>query len=211
MVRDPQPTARQKEILACIRDFMGRHQRPPTFREIGTLCGISSTNGVNEHLRALETKGLIRREGGHSRAIELLGDQPDPHTVPLLGRVAAGAPILADENIEARLPLLPGLSPSEGLFGLRVSGDSMVDDGVFDGDLVYVQKDEELPPPGTMTVVMLDGEVTVKHVRRKDGGYSLIPANKAHRPLEVRPGDGRDFRIVGRVVAVLRVLARNPH
>jgi len=202
-------TPRQAEVLACIRDALRREGRPPTLREIGAAVGICSTNGVSEHLRALEAKGFLDRAAGSSRGLRLKEALPSPEPrrrIPLLGRIAAGRPILADENVEGELEVaedLPGLSGHRDLFALRVSGDSMIGDGILDGDVIFVAPAAEAPP-GSIVVALLDDEATVKRCFPEPDGLRLEASNPAVPPLRVRESDGRRAVIQGQVVGVYR-------
>lgn len=211
MRRTENLTQRQSEILDCIRAFMSREQRPPTFREIGELCSIKSTNGVNEHLKALESKGYIKRTEGFSRGIQLLskagvqGDAAVPRLVPLLGRVAAGHPILAAELPDGpAYPLPPGLQREEKVFVLRVSGESMIGDGIFDGDLVYVRATPQVNN-SDIAVVLIDDDVTLKRYYADATTVVLKPSNPAMQDLVFRGEDARNLTILGKVLGVLRI------
>jgi repressor LexA len=205
--------------------------RPPTIREIGEAFGIASTNGVRYYLDRLEKAGKIRRDKWTSRGIELSGPKPasaaarpavlaiperpatdrgassTPHNaieIPLLGRVAAGAPILAEENIEDVL-IVDGAFVRPGKhFALRVKGDSMKNAGIFDGDVVIVHHDAPLHS-GEIAVAIIGDEATVKRYFPRRDKILLIPENDEYQPIEVRPSDP-EFRIAGKVVGVFRRL-----
>ena len=204
---------RQREILEYLREHARSHAYPPTVREIGQAVGLSSSSTVQNHLNALEQKGHIRRDPTKSRTVEVVGvDRPasagGPRvvSVPLVGRVAAGGPILAEQNIEDHLAVGPEIAGGEGAFGLHVRGDSMIDMGIYDGDIVIVRPRKEAPN-GTVVVARIENEVTgeheatVKRFYREAGRVRLQPENSTMEPIYVR-----DAQIEGVVVAVIRVL-----
>jgi repressor LexA len=195
-------TERQRRILEVIRTFTAEHGYPPSVREIGELVGLSSSSTIHAHLKALERRGLISRDPTKPRALRS-GAMPvaDALVVPVLGRVAAGVPITAQEDIEGDFVLPSAFVPhgSDG-FMLRVQGDSMVDAAILDGDLIFVR-----PQPsaenGEIVVAMLDGEATVKRFYREPGRIRLQPENQRMAPIYAS-----DVEIVGRVEAVVRRL-----
>jgi repressor LexA len=204
---------RQEEIVEYLRSRSLQGGYPPSVREIGRAVGLSSSSTVQNHLNVLERKGLIRRDPTKSRTV-LLTDFSAPtsgstraYWLPLVGQVAAGAPLLAEQNIEEHLAIGPEIAGGEDSFLLRVRGESMLGDGIFDGDLVVVKPTPDVPN-GTVAVVRLESqetgesEVTVKRFYRERGHVRLQPSNDAFEPLIVN-----DARIEGRVVAVIRVLA----
>jgi len=200
-------TSRQRKILDVIRDAVSDRGYPPSIREIGEAVGLTSTSSVHSQLEALQRKGYIRRDPTKPRAIEVHpGDshmampKPLPTYVPLLGQIAAGAPILADEQVEEMLPLPRELVGQGELFMLKVRGDSMTEDGVFDGDYVVVRSQPEANE-GDMVAALLDEEATVKRFSRRGSRIRLLPANPAYEPI-----DGEHAKLLGRVVAVLRRL-----
>jgi repressor LexA len=203
-------TARQRRILGVIRDAVGERGYPPSIREIGDAVGLTSTSSVHSQLAALERKGFIRRDPTKPRAIEVYLEQPAvdppkplPTYVPLLGQIAAGQPILADEHVEELLPLPRDLVGQGEVFGLRVRGDSMIEAGVLDGDYVVVRK-QETADNGDMVAALLDDpepEATVKYFFKRRGRVQLVPANPAYEPI-----DGSNAAILGKVVTVLRHL-----
>jgi len=180
---------------------------PPTLREIGQAFEIRSTKGVNDHLAALERKGKIRRQKDLSRAIEVVGmpttEDIDSESVPVLGRIAAGAPILAAENVETSYRLDRSLLHGERNFLLRVQGDSMIDAHICHGDYVLVRP-QDAADVGDIVVALVDDEATVKYLERDGKRIRLQPANPAVRPIVVEPGE--PLRILGKVVGVLRVM-----
>ncbi|MET0741072.1 MAG: transcriptional repressor LexA [Candidatus Nanopelagicales bacterium] len=211
-------TARQTRILEVIRDSVARRGYPPSIREIGEIVGLTSPSSVAHQLRALESKGFIRRDPNLPRAIDVrMPDEVDealstidetdvaearpvPQYVPLVGRIAAGGPILAEQAIDEVMPLPKSLVGDGELFMLRVVGDSMVDAAICDGDWVVVRQ-QPVADNGDIVAAMLDGEATVKTLRRRDGHVWLIPHNPAYEPI-----GGDDAVVLGRVVAVLRRL-----
>lgn len=193
---------RAREILSYIRSFQQEHGLPPTIREIGRAAGISSTNGVRYYLSMLERAGYLKRRGKVSRGSSLLSSVPRPG-VPLVGRVAAGLPVLAEECIEDMLDVGQVFGDTSGLFALRVRGDSMVDAGVLEGDVVIVRQRDHAGP-GDMVVALLADEATVKYYRPRGDRIELAPANPRYEPIRVTPGT--DFRILGVVTGVLRTV-----
>lgn len=208
------PTAlspRQRRVLEVIRDWVERLGYPPSVREIGEAVGLTSTSSVAHQLRALERKGYLRRDPNRPRAVGVLppdadveadpaSARPKPTYVPVLGRIAAGGPILAEQAIEDVFPLPRELVGEGSLFLLRVVGDSMVDAAITDGDWVVVRQQPDAEN-GEIVAAMLDGEATVKTFRRRDGHAWLLPQNSAYEPIF-----GDEATILGRVVAVLRRL-----
>jgi len=212
----PPLTQRQRAVLDCIRAAIQREGRPPTLREIGAAVGIRSTNGVNDHLKALEAKGYIDRTSFRSRGLRILdpggdhrGDPAVIRRIPLLGRIAAGSPIQADENVDREIDVtedLPGLAGHQNLFALTVSGASMIGDGIFDGDLIFVTPTETLPQPGSIVVALIDDEATVKRYYPENGRIRLEASNPNMEPIYVTQEEGRSAVIQGIVVGVYRRL-----
>jgi repressor LexA len=200
-------TARQRRILEFIRQTVQDRGYPPTVREIGEAVGLTSSSSVHAQLSNLEKRGLLHRDPTKPRAMELRGvgsSRSQGVRVPLVGRIAAGTPILADENVEDWLVLPTGYAGDHDHFALRVAGDSMIDAGIFDGDVVVVRR-QDRADDGDIVAALLAGraedEATVKRFRRKGGQLELVPANPAFTPIEMTSG-----RILGKVVAVLRKL-----
>jgi repressor LexA len=216
-------TARQRLILATIRDAVDRRGYPPSMREIGEAVGLTSPSSVAHQLAALERKGYLRRDPNRPRAIEVTapgetpaasprpgpssvdGDEtdsgqahPEPSYVPVVGRIAAGGPILAEQAVEDVFPLPRQLVGAGTLFLLKVAGDSMIEAAICDGDWVVVRQ-QPVADNGEIVAAMIDGEATVKTFKRRDGHVWLLPQNPAYEPI---PGD--DATVLGRVVAVLR-------
>lgn len=205
-------TARQRRILTFIRDWVGDHGYPPSVREIGEAVGLVSPSSVAYQLKELEKKGFLRRDPNRPRAVDvrpptdlspeedeaLHAARPTPAYVPLLGRIAAGGPILAEQAVEDVFPLPRELVGEGNLFTLKVKGDSMVEAAICDGDWVVVRQQPDAEN-GEIVAAMIEGEATVKTYRHRDGHVWLLPHNPAFEPI---PGD--DATILGRVVAVLR-------
>ena len=211
-------TPRQRRILEVIREWVGRFGYPPSVREIGEAVGLTSTSSVAHQLRALERKGYLRRDPNRPRAVGVLpadstaqdpahgenlsGDstRPSPVFVPVVGRIAAGGPVLAEQAVEDVFPLPREIVGEGSLFLLRVVGDSMVEAAITDGDWVVVRQQPNAEN-GDIVAAMIDGEATVKTFKHRDGHVWLLPHNPAYQPI---PGD--DATVLGRVVAVLRRL-----
>lgn len=200
-------TARQRAILDFVAGAIRTRGAPPTIREIMDQFDINSTNGVRSTLAALERKGHIRRHARLSRGIELLesvdGVDAELRDVPLIGRVAAGAPILAEQNVEATLRLDAALVPAGGtVFALQVRGDSMIDAGILDADVVIARRQDHADR-GDIIVALLGDEATVKRFAPDADAVRLLPANEAYQPIVV-PHESEDFRIAGKVVGLVR-------
>jgi repressor LexA len=205
-------TGRQRLILDFIRQWVERHGYPPSVREIGEAVGLVSPSSVAYQLKELEKKGFLRRDPNRPRAVDVRppsdlsaeeeeaarAARPTPAFVPVVGRIAAGGPILAEQAIEDVFPLPRELVGEGSLFLLRVKGDSMVEAAICDGDWVVVRQ-QDTAEGGDIVAAMLEGEATVKTFRRRGGHVWLMPQNEAFEPI---PGD--DATILGRVVAVLR-------
>jgi repressor LexA len=204
-------TARQRRVLEVIRDSVERRGYPPSMREIGEAVGLMSTSSVAHQLTTLQRKGFLRRDANRPRAVEVTlpapddatgeGDaRPTPAYVPVVGRIAAGGPILAEEVVEDVFPLPRQLVGDGQLFLLQVKGDSMNDAAITDGDWVVVRQ-QPTADNGDIVAAMLDNEATVKTFQRRDGHIWLMPANADYSPI-----DGDQATILGRVTAVLRRL-----
>ena len=224
-------TDRQKEILAFINQSISERGYPPTLREIGRQFGIRSTNGVNDHLRALEKKGYLQREDMKSRALRPIDAQGNSvqsgqiaqaqasgreardraHDkamveVPVLGKVAAGQPLLAVRNYEDTVKIdrffIGGASDRE-VFALRVKGESMIEAGIFDGDYVFVRKQLQASP-GDIVVAMIEDEATVKRYYPEGDTIRFEPANSSMRPILVRKRDWKSVNLIGVVIGIYR-------
>ncbi len=209
-------TPRQRRILDVIREAVDRRGYPPSMREIGEAVGLTSSSSVAHQLASLQRKGFLRRDPNRPRAVEVvapqhergeqpvpdahsdLNSQPEPTYVPVVGRIAAGGPILAEQAVEDVFPLPRQIVGEGTLFLLKVVGDSMIDAAIADGDWVVVRQ-QPVAENGDIVAAMLDGEATVKTFRRRDGQVWLMPHNSAYEPIS-----GNDATILGRVTAVLR-------
>jgi repressor LexA len=208
---DKTPTIRQRQILEFIERQLRTRGYPPSVREIGEAVGLTSTSTVHAHLHTLQRMGYLRRDPAKPRAIEVRYDsgsgaaverRPYRH-IPLVGDVAAGTDVLAQENIEELLPVPSDFTGEGQLFALRVRGDSMVDVGILDGDYAVVRKDAE-PRKGDIVVAGIPGEeATVKTWSRKGSKVTLLPANSRLSPIEL---DAADVTIYGKVVTIFRRL-----
>ena len=209
-------TPRQRLVLDVIRDSVERRGYPPSMREIGEAVGLTSVSSVSHQLRQLQAKGLLRRDANRPRAVEIR-TAPEPNTtlgaydetgmndarpaatyVPVVGRIAAGGPVLAEQAVEDVFALPKQVVGDGQLFLLKVAGDSMIDAAICDGDWVVIRQ-QPVAENGEIVAAMIDGEATVKTYKRRDGHVWLLPHNAAYEPI---PGD--DASILGRVVAVLR-------
>jgi len=207
-------TAKQESILAAIQASIAQSGYPPSMREIGDAVGLKSLSSVTHQLNQLELAGRIRRDPNRPRALEVLVDETAPLApvttilttsddgetahVPMVGRIAAGVPITAEQQVEDVMPLPRQLVGKGDLFMLRVVGDSMVDAAICDGDWVVVRQ-QQSAENGDIVAAMLDDEATVKVFRQRDGHTWLLPRNSAFEPIL-----GDHAQIVGKVVAVLR-------
>jgi repressor LexA len=197
---------RARKILAFIQRFARENGYPPTIREIGQEFEIASTNGVRYYLHILEKGGHLKRSGRISRGIGPTTPQ-ESMAIPILGRVAAGQPILAEENHEGSLQPLELFGDPRGLFALKVRGDSMVDAGILAGDYVVVRQ-QERANPGEIVVALVGDEATVKYYRPRSDSIELAPANPKYEPIVV--AEESDFRILGTVRGVIRTVGKNP-
>jgi repressor LexA len=195
-------TKRQKEIFDFIGKYAQKTGYPPTVREIGKAVGLHSSSTVHAHLANLEKIGLLRRDPTKPRAIELLVDKAkkvmQPAGLPLIGQVAAGEPILAEENIEDYLEVPDVIGGETGDYILRVKGDSMIGAGILEEDFVVVRQ-TKVADDGEIVVAMIDGEATVKSFYREKDKVRLEPANPAYKPIRTA-----DVELLGRVVGVFR-------
>ncbi len=200
-------TTRQQMVLDFIKSSIDERGYPPTLREIGRHMGIRSTNGVNDHLRALERKGYLAREDMKSRAIRPTDSGAhETVDVPVLGRVAAGAPLLAEEHLEETVRVDRFfVGEGDATFMLRVRGESMIDAGIRDGDFLFVRK-QMVAERGQIVVVLLGEEATVKYYYPEKDYVRFQPANDAVAPIIVRRTDLSPTQILGVVVGVYRRL-----
>jgi repressor LexA len=198
-------TKRQQEIFEFVKRYVGEHGYPPTVRDIGKAIGLTSSSTVHAHLANLEKLGLLKRDPTKPRALEVLVDKArsavSPGGLPLVGQVAAGSPVLADENIEEYVPV-PGIAGGdEGEFVLKVKGDSMVNAGILEGDHVIVRR-QDTAKNGEIVVALVGDEATVKRFFREQEHVRLQPENETMEPIR-----SREVRVLGRVVGVLRKVA----
>jgi repressor LexA len=207
-------TKRQAQTLDFIRQSIEERGYPPTLREIGESMGIRSTNGVNDHLRALERKGYLRREDMKSRALRLVSQEPEAPAnaddtsvdVQVLGRVAAGLPLLAEENVVDTVRVDRMLvRGGRDVFGLRVQGDSMVNAGILNGDYIFIRK-QASADRGEIVVALIGDEATVKYYYPEKDYVRFQPANDQMAPILVRATDFRPTMLLGVVVGVYRRL-----
>jgi len=199
-----QLTERQNKILDYIRYVTKVRNYPPSVREIGEAVGLSSSSTVHNHLNQLERRGLIKRDPSKSRTVQLVADaeiaeqRRNAVSVPIVGNVAAGSPILAEQNIEDHILLSSDLA-KDGYFLLRVRGDSMVNAGILNDDLVLVRPQHEAPN-GSIVVALVEGDATVKRFERADGHVKLIAENPAYEPIVTN-----NVSLVGQVRGVIRL------
>jgi repressor LexA len=213
--RDPALTERQRTILEVIRSSVTTRGYPPSIREIGDAVGLTSTSSVAHQLRTLERKGFLRRDPNRPRAVDVRTPEelaapivstdvagsdalPEPTYVPVLGRIAAGGPILAEEAVEDVFPLPRELVGEGSLFLLKVVGESMIDAAICDGDWVVIRQ-QNVADNGDIVAAMIDGEATVKTFKRTRGQVWLMPHNPLFDPIP-----GNDAAILGKVVTVIR-------
>ncbi len=201
-------TKRQQEIYDFIRKYSSTHGYPPTVRDIGKAVGLASSSTVHAHLANLEKLGLLRRDPSKPRAMELLDKAADavksvikPNGLPLVGSVAAGQPILAEENIEEYVPVPDIIGGDTGEYILRVRGDSMINAGILEGDFVVVRP-QDTAADGEIVVALVGEEATVKRYFREADHIRLQPENDALEPIR-----SRDVKILGRVIGVFRRVA----
>lgn len=200
------PSERKTRILEAIRTYTKQYGYPPSVREIGELVGLSSSSTVQAHLRSLERDGLIRRDPTKPRALQMRNDAPSrgrdvEHAVlPIVGRVAAGTPITAVENLEGEFVVPTELARKDGAFMLRVQGESMIEAAILDGDLIVVTPQPDAGS-GEIVVAMVDGEATVKRFFRENGRIRLQPENRTMQPIYAD-----DVTVLGKVEAVYRRL-----
>jgi repressor LexA len=201
---------KQRQILACINEAITRTGYPPSLREIGDVVGLSSISSVSHQLTQLELRGFIRRDPNLNRAIEILVELGDANPdavrvrdddtvyVPLVGRIAAGIPITAEQNVDDMFALPRQMVGQGNVFMLKVQGDSMIDAAICDGDYVVV-REQKTAENGDIVAAMLDHEATVKVFKQRDGNTWLLPRNSAYEPI-----DGAFAEVMGKVVAVIR-------
>jgi len=197
-------TARQQEVLECIRNAIEQTGFPPTRKDIAQQLGFRSANAAEDHLKALARKGVIELVSGTSRGIRLLTEvEQAPEGLPIIGRVAAGSPILAEQHIERYADVPPHMFAPHADFLLRVRGDSMIDVGIFNNDLVAV-KNTQSANNGEIVVARIDDEVTVKRFQKNKNEILLIAENIDYQPIRVDAQSCEEFAIEGLVVGVIR-------
>jgi repressor LexA len=209
-VPSPRLTERQTAVLNVIRDSVRRRGYPPSMREIGEAVGLQSTSSVRHQFVTLESKGFLHRDANRPRAYIVRGAEgaarahngaePEPAYVPLVGRIAAGGPILAEERVEELIPIPKQMVGEGEFFALRVVGDSMIEAAICDGDVVVIRQQKQAEN-GEFVAAMIDGEATVKELKKEANAVWLMPRNAAYEPIP-----GNDAVILGRVVTVLRRL-----
>lgn len=198
-------TLKQQEILEYIKETILKKGYPPAVREICEAVNLKSTSSVHSHLETLEKNGYIRRDPTKPRTIEIIDDcfnlaRREVVNVPLIGTVAAGTPLLAQENIETYFPIPSEMLPNKEIFMLKVKGDSMIDAGIFNGDQILVEQ-TNTAENGEIVVALLDDSATVKRFYREDGRYRLQPENPAMEPIFVE-----DVQILGKVIGLFRLM-----
>jgi repressor LexA len=201
----PELTAKQRTIYEFLSTVIREKGYAPSIPEIGQRFKIASTRGVFDHLQALEKKGYIRRIG--KRAIEISSPSgrsafPEATDVPILGAITAGAPILAEENIAGFLAVANKITLGKETFALKVKGDSMIEDGIFDGDYVIIRR-QETADNGDIVCALIENEATLKRFFQQEGVVVLKPANKNYDPITVSKGE---FRVLGKATGVIRKL-----
>jgi repressor LexA len=199
-------TKRQKQILEFLKSFEKKNSFQPSVREIAAHFGFSSPMGAYNHLKALHKKGFLVLTGKLSRARKILQEHHETgsiFSIPLVGTVSAGKPLLAVENIEGYIQLDKNLFKGDETFGLRVKGDSMKDAGIYESDIVIVRQ-QNTAEHGEIVVALLNDDVTVKRLLKQKGRILLHPENPAYEDIVIMENSGIDFNLIGRVVAVIR-------
>jgi len=202
-------TEKQEKILDYISKFVEDNGYPPTLREIGQHFGIASTNGVNDHLLAIEKKGYIRRGKDKSRAIDVLtlsdnSTRSNIRAIPVVGDIAAGTPITAQENIEKYLNVDQELFSKKDTFAVKIKGSSMIGDGIIDGDYAILISDR-VPNQQDIYAVLIDDEVTLKRVEKNSDGLKLLPSNPDMQPILINADEGKNVSVIGKMVGLVRV------
>ena len=204
-MKDGKMSAKQQEILEYIKETILKKGYPPSVREICEAVHLKSTSSVHSHLETLEENGYIRRDPTKPRTIEILDDnfnltRREMVNIPVLGTVAAGQPILAQENIENYFPIPAELLPNQQTFMLRVKGDSMINAGIFNGDQIIVAQ-QETAENGEIVVALLDDSATVKRFFKENGHFRLQPENDAMEPILTD-----SVQILGKVIGLIRMM-----
>ena len=200
-----QLSAKQRRVLDFIKSHLQHTGYPPTVREIADRLGLAGPNSAKKFLDILERKGCIRRQPGCSRAIEIMGPVRAAaiRSLPVVGAIRAGEPVLAFENIEKHVAVDLSFARGEGLFFLRVQGDSMIDAHIMDGDLALIRPQPEVAS-GDIAAVLLGDEATLKYFFKEKNTVRLQPANPAYEPIVIKNKDAAQLRIIGKVVGVMR-------
>lgn len=202
-----QPTTKQRRILVFIEQYRKKHGISPSFQEMQAHFGYASVNSVQNHVRFLRNKGLLGSKRGAfgTKKRSLMSLVPAPLTTPLVGRIAAGVPLEAVENVETSIDLSSiGIDNSSGrYFALRVKGNSMIGAHILDNDLVVIKKQPETGPH-EVAAVLWNNEATLKYVRKEKGAIVLVPANEAMRPIVIDKNKAEAFEVLGKVVRVIR-------
>jgi repressor LexA len=205
-------TARQQEIMKYLNEYQDKFECPPSLWEMCAHFGWRSDNASRGHLKALAKKGLIELRGGRSRGIRLLQRHSENASrvaetvetgIPIVGRIAAGAPIDAPETLDGHLKMDPGVFSNREVFALEIKGDSMVEAGIEEGDWAILQK-QSLADNGDIVAAFFDGEATLKKFNRKGNKVTLVPANARYRDIPVDLEASPDFRILGKLVGLVR-------
>lgn len=198
------PTAKQQRVLNFLGGFIDKHGFPPTTREIAAQLGLAGPDSAKKYLDILERKGLIRKTARSSRAIEIISREtpyPPGRPVPLIGCVQAGKPLLAVENIERHINIDPSIARTDGMFFLRVQGDSMIDAHIKPGDLALIRPQKQIDQ-GDVAVVRVGDEATLKYFFKEKNRIRLQPANRAYDPIYLYEND--DAEVIGKVAGILR-------
>jgi repressor LexA len=198
-------TIKQERVLSFLKKFVGDAGYPPTVREIASGLGMAGPHGAKKILDILERKGYIRKSARGSRAIDIVGIRGGATMmVPVVGTIRAGKPLLAVENIEGNLTVDASIARGEGLFALRVKGDSMIEAAIADGDFALIRPQPQVEQ-GEIAAVLINDEATIKYFFREKDGVRLQPANSAMQPFIIKQGSG-EVTIAGKVVAIIRRL-----
>jgi repressor LexA len=200
-----QLSAKQARVLDFIKGHLQHTGYPPTVREIADRLGLAGPNSAKKFLDILERKGCIRRQPGCSRAIDIVGSTRTAalRSLPVVGAIRAGEPLLAVENSEERIAVDPSFAHGEGLFFLRVTGDSMIEAHVMNGDLALIMPQPEVAS-GDIAAVLLGDEATLKYFFKEKSAVRLQPANPAYEPIIIKQKDAAQLRIIGKVIGIMR-------
>ena len=198
-------TPKQQRVLTFLQSYIHENGFPPTMREIAAQLDLAGPDSAKKYLDILERKGCIRKAARSSRAIELIGRASEPassgRAVPLIGRIAAGQPLLAVENIERHINIDPSIARTDGMFFLRVQGDSMIDAHIKPGDLALIRPQNQVEQ-GDVAVVRVGEEATLKYFFKEKNRIRLQPANRSYDPIYLYDGD--DMEVIGKVAGILR-------